>query len=356
MNANDANVGDLTPHAPCRRPDPRRTVMTLRELRDLGLAPAEVAARCRPGGPWQLVLPQVCLLHSGPPSSEERVTAALLYAGYEPGPPGPEAARAGAGQCGAAGGPGLGTGRGTGRDVMVTGPAALALHRFAAVPPVIGLPRIDVLVPRQRRLRDAGDVVVHRARQLPRPLDVGGLPCAPVPRALADTVAALDDPDTVRALFGEAVRAGHCDAAEVVAELRAGRLLERPWVRRALDVLRAEDRGAAEQRLYAMVREYRLPAPVWNVDLRLPCGPPLGGVDAYWPEYAVAVVLDADDASLYAHQERQRGHLAELGVTVVALAPERLRRDPEREAAVVRTALMASADLSPAAYVVVTPR
>src|SRR5689334_16984719 len=89
MNVNDADVGDLAPRSPCRHTGPRRTVMTVRQLRSLGLPPAEVAARCRPGGPWQLVLPHVCLLHSGPPSSEERVTAALLYAGYEPRPLGP---------------------------------------------------------------------------------------------------------------------------------------------------------------------------------------------------------------------------------------------------------------------------
>jgi hypothetical protein len=330
------SLNDLTPHALDRHDAFGATVMTLRQLRGLGLSQAEVAARCRPGGPWQLVLPQVCLLHSGPPSSEERVKAALLYAGHEPGPPD---------------GPG-----GRGQEVMVTGPAALALHRFAAVPPVIGLPCIDVLVSRQRRLRGAGDVVVHRARQLPRPQDVGGLPCAPVPRALADTVAALDDLDTVRALLSEAVRGGHCDAAAVVRELRVSRVLERPWVRRALDVLRAEDRGVAEQRLYAMVAGYRLPDPVWNVDLRLPGGPPLGGVDAFWPELAVAVVLDADDEAVRGHQLRQRSHLAELGITVVHVAPLRLRQDPEREAAVVRTALTAAADLAPAAYVVVTPR
>jgi hypothetical protein len=327
------NANDLTPHVPLRL-DPRgETVLTVRRLRERGLSAAAIAERCRPGGPWQQVLPQVCLLHSGPPSSEERVRAALLYAGRDLGVPAP-----------------------LGGEAMVTGPAALALHRFRGVPPLIGLPRIDVLVGRQRRLRDAGDVAIHRARELPPPVEVAGLPCAPVPRALADAVAELDDPDTVRALFSEAVRGGHCEGSAVLRALSAAGLLERPYVRRALDVLRAEERGVAEQRLYAMVAGHRLPDPVWNVDLRLPGGPPLGGVDAFWPEHAVALVLESQEEALRSHQARQQEHLEALGITVVLVPPERLRHAPVQQAAVVRTALMASADLDPAAYVVVTPR
>ena len=329
------NANRLTPHALEYLRDSQDTVMTVRQLRELGLTSAMIAERCRPAGPWQQLLPQVCLLHSGPASSEERVRAALLYAGREPGAHGPV---------------------GGGREAMVTGLAALALYRFACVPPLIGLPRIDVLVPRQRRLRDAGEVTVHRARVMPRPQEVGGLPCAPVPRALADAVAAFDDTDTVRALFAEAVRAGHCEGAAVLRELSEAGLLERPYVRRAVDVLRAEDRTLAEQRLYTMVSCHQLPDPVWNVDLRLPGGPPLGGVDAYWPEHAVAIALDPDDEALWSHYARQREHLEALGITMIHLAPAKLRHSLEQQAAVVRTALMASSDLDPAAYVVVTPR
>ena len=41
-----------------------------------------------------------------------------------------------------------------------------------------------------------------------------------------------------------------------------------------------------------MVRGHGLPEPLWNVELRLPGGPHLGGVDAYWPDQAVAVEID----------------------------------------------------------------
>jgi hypothetical protein len=364
------NANPRIPHTvSLRRPPAAERVVTLRRLREQGVPAAVVARRCRPGGPWRELLPQVYLLHSGTPTSRERLRAALLYAGRDPRGHGPLDG---------------------GREAMVTGLAALALHRFTCVPPLPGLPRIDVLVPRQRRLRDAGDVAIHRAgNALPRPQDVTGLPCAPVPRALADAVAGLDDAETVRRLLTEAVRGGHCDAAAVLRELAAGGLLERPLVAAAVGALRRADRGMAEERLYAMVRDHGLPDPVWNVELRLPGGPPLGAVDAYWPEHAVAVAIDprADgpasargegaapggaardrpavdggawgewtgDDEVWSRTVRQRERLDALGITLVHLTPAKLRDAAEQQAAVVRTALVDAVEHLPAAYVVVTP-
>jgi hypothetical protein len=129
----------------------------------------------------------------------------------------------------------------------------------------------------------------------------------------------------------------------------------------AVDSLLAEGRAIAEERLYRMVREYGLPDPVWNVDLRLPGGPHLGGLDAYWPEQAVALELDtraprANDDDEWSEYARRREHLERLGITVVHLTPRKLRDTPDQQATVVRTALMAAADRDPAAYVVVLPR
>lgn len=345
------NANQHTPHpthTPAEQSPLGRSVLTTRQLRARGITPAAIAERCRPGGPWQELLPQVYLLRRGTPSSRERVQAALLYAGRDPGAHGPG---------------------GGGREAVVTGLAALALHRFSSVPPLSGLPVIDVLVPYQRRLRDTAGVSIHRVRELPRPQDVDELPCAPVPRALADAVGELDDADTVRRLLTEAVRRGHCDPAAVLRELAAAEgLLDLPQVAAALPALHAEGRVMAEQRLYEMVRCHQLPDPVWNVDLRLPGGPPLGGVDAYWPEHAVAVAVDVHtdthtgvaglvtDDAMWSHHARQRERLEALGITLVYLTPAKLQGALEQQAAVVRTALTGSTDRTPAAYVVVTPR
>ncbi|MCW7991608.1 hypothetical protein XF35_42050, partial [Streptomyces platensis subsp. clarensis] len=221
--------------------------------------------------------------------------------------------------------------------------------------------RVDVLVPRARRLRSTGRVRVVRSAEPPQPAEIDGFPVAPVPRALADAVAALTDPGTVRRLLTEAVSGGHCEPAAVVRELNRARLLNRPHVVDAVDALLAEGRSLAEDRLYAMVREFALPDPLWSVDLRLPGGPHLGGLDAYWPDQAVAVELDTraprqDDDALWSEYTRKREHLERLGITVVHLTPRKLREAMDQQAAVVRTALMAASDRQPAAYVVVLPR
>ncbi|MFG3099395.1 hypothetical protein ACGFZL_02495 [Streptomyces sp. NPDC048182] len=306
-----------------------RRLLTHAQLAAHGVTAAEARERCRPGGSWQLLLPDVVLLHPGPPTGEERLRAALLHAG--PG-------------------------------AMVTGLAALALHGFPAAPPPAFLETLDVLVPRgARRLRSAGWARIVRSAALPTAEEAGGVPVAPVARALADAVGRLTDAVAVRRLLTEAVRGGHCEAAAVVRELSRARLLGRPHVVDAVDSLAAEGRSLAEGHLYRMVREHGLPEPVWNVDLRLPGGPHLGGLDAYWPEQAVAVDLDtrdrrrADDA-LWAEQARKREHLERLGITVVHLTPRSLREHPEQQATVVRTALAAAVDREPAAYVVVLPR
>lgn len=300
------------------------------------MSAAEVAAHCRPGG-WQQLLPGVFLLHPGQPTSEDRLKAALLYARRTATVPA------------------------QGPDAMITGLAALTLHRFSSAPPLTALERIDVLVPRTRRLRSTGWVRVVRAPEAPEPVELTGLPVAPVARAVADAVSGLSDAEAVRRLLTEAVRGGHCEPGAVVRELNRARLLTRPHVVDAVDALLAEGRSLSEERLYEMVREFGLPDPWWNVDLRLPGGPHLGGVDAYWPDQAVAVELDTraprqDDDALWSEYTRKREHLERLGITVVHLTPRKLREAMDQQATVVRTALMAAPDRQPAAYVVVLPR
>ncbi|MFD9861189.1 hypothetical protein [Streptomyces alboflavus] len=342
----------------------QRRVMSSAQLREHGVSGADTSAHCRPGGPWQQFLPGVYLLHPGPPTSEERLHGVLLYSGRPPA----KEARSVPAQ------PGAGEPHAAYADAMITGLAALALHRFSSAPPLLSLDRIDVLVPRTRRLRSTGCARLVRANSLPTPQQITGLPVAPVPRALADAVAQLAEAGAVRRLLTEAVRGGHCEPAAVVRELNNARLLTRPHVVDAVDSLLAEGRALAEDRLYALVRDFGLPDPLWNVDLRLPGGPHLGGVDAYWPEHSVAVELDTRaprqgedglgsalvergrELGEWSEYTRKREHLERLGITVVHVTPKKLRDTAEQQATVVRTALMAAADRDPAAYVVVLPR
>lgn len=348
MNHNTP-VPPLSPRPVRHLSEVHRRVMTAAQLRSHGVSSAETNEQCRPGGPWQQLLPGVILLHPGPPTSEERLHAVLMYAAKEraagvPAQPGAEQPHAP-----------------TYAEAMLTGLAALTLHGFTSAPPLMSQDKLDVLVPRLRRLRSTGCARIVRTSSMPAPQQVTNLPVAPVPRALADAVTELSDAGVVRRLLTEAVRGGHCEPAAVVRELNNAKLLSRPHVVDAVDSLLAEGRAIAEDRLYRMVREHGLPDPVWNVDLRLPGGPHLGGLDAYWPEQAVAVELDTraprqDEDALWSEYARKREHLERLGITVVHITPKKLRESTEQQAAVVRTALMASGDRDPAAYVVVLPR
>ncbi|MEE1928366.1 hypothetical protein V1J52_09185 [Streptomyces sp. TRM 70351] len=331
--------------------DVRRRVVTARTLREQGVTGATAQHRCRPGGPWQRPLPGVYLLHPGAPTGEERLHAALLYATRRDPAPG---------------------------AVMVTGLAALALRGFAAAPALSALTHVDLLVPDTRRLRSVGWVRVVRAQAVPAPEEAAGLPVAPAARAVADAVARLSDASLVRRLLAEAVGDGHCAAQALVRELGGARLLTRPDVADAVDVPPAGGRAPAEARLYAVVRDGGLPEPCWNVDLRLPGGPCLGPVDAFWPEQSVAVEIaprstghtgdgssddsgdsgdgDGSSGKPCAEYARRRELLERLGVTVVHLTPHGLRDDPRRQAEVVRATLAAADRRDPGAYLLVLPR
>lgn len=323
--------------------------MSTAQLRAHGITVAAARERCRPGGGWQQVLPGVFLLHPAPPGAEERVHAALLYA-TRPSNPGADADARGE----------------AGGGAMVTGLAALALRGFASVPALSAVERIDVLVPGTRRARSVSFVRLVRGARLPEPELVHGVAAAPVPRAVADAVARLTDADTVHGVLAEALRGGYGDPADVLAELHHDRLLDAPVVAEAVTSLLDTDRRLAEALLHRMVHDHRLPEPLWNVDLRLPGGPHLGPVDAYWPEQAVALELDtraprtdvrpwAED-TLWTDPARRPDHLARLGITVVRLSPTALCRSPHDQAVLVRAALMVSGGLEPAAYVRVLPR
>ncbi|MER8067036.1 hypothetical protein ABTZ59_01790 [Streptomyces sp. NPDC094034] len=366
--------------------DVRSRVLSLAQLRERGVPGGRATAQCRPGGPWQQPLPGVFLLHAGPPTADERLRAVLLYAGRPsaessrgvPAQPGrqtpsapPVSSSASSSVSSATSASSSATSASPYGAVMITGLAALALYGFTSAPPLLSLERIDVLVPRTRRLRSTGCARLIRAHTLPRPEEFDGMPVAPVGRALADAVAELSDADAVVALLTEAVRAGHCEPALVVRELSQSGLLARPHVVEAVDSLLAEGRTLAEGRLYELVRVYGFQEPLWNVDLRLPGGPRLGGVDAYWPDQAVAVELDTraprpggraadltddEDDERWSAAVRKREHLERLGITVVHLTPRKLREALDQQATVVRTALMAANDRDPAAQVVILPR
>jgi hypothetical protein len=120
-----------------------------------GLTPRMLDRRIGPDGPWQRLLPGVYLTHTGMPSRDQQLMAALCYAGD---------------------------------GAIITGLAALAKYGVRA--PETQL--VDVLVPHTLRRTSREFVVLHRTRQVPRLRAADGPIRYVAPaRAVADAAAGL---------------------------------------------------------------------------------------------------------------------------------------------------------------------
>ncbi|AUY51589.1 hypothetical protein [Streptomyces sp. CB01881] len=315
----------------------QQNVITASQLRARGVPGRVVSEHCRRGGPWQRLLPRVYLLQSGEPTPEQRMWAALLYAAQN--------------------------GREEGRreGAVITGTAALALYGFAAVPRLPAVTGVDVLVPRQRRLKDAGEVRIRRTERELVARSVHGLACAPVARAVADALrewtaegaaesgdgAALPVREVLREALGRAgarVRRSEarCTLRELVAELTESGLAADLRVRPALDELLAEERDAALARIGELVDEWLLPVPLAGPELRMRGGTYIAVPDLYWPQAGVAVEVDSELRCVSEGEAawvRGGQHRMEyLGIRVVYLSGARLATEPDAVGAELREA------------------
>ncbi|MFF4343396.1 type IV toxin-antitoxin system AbiEi family antitoxin domain-containing protein [Kitasatospora sp. NPDC001540] len=301
----------------------QQNVVTASQLRARGVPARMVSEHCRSGGPWQRLLPRVYLLQEGAPTPEQRMWAALLYAAQN-GPAG-DGAREGA---------------------VITGAAALALYGFVSVPRLPAVLGVEVLVPRQRRLRDAGQVRIRRTGRELEARSVHGLAVAPVALAVADAIREWSErgafesgrigPGLLRALLREALaggRGGGCTAEQLLAELAEARLLAEPRVRAAVDELLAARREAAFGELVGLAVELGLPVPLCGPELRMRGGTYVAVPDLYWPEAAVAVEVDSGLRCVSEGEAawvRGGQHRMEyLGVRVVYVSSTRLAAERE---------------------------
>ncbi|WP_407990115.1 hypothetical protein [Kitasatospora sp. CMC57] len=311
----------------------QQNVVTASQLRASGVPTRVVSGHCREGGPWQRLLPRVYLLQEGEPTPEQRMWAALLYAAQN--------------------------GREEGRrdGAVITGAAALALYGFSSAPRLPAVTGVEVLVPRQRRLKDAGEVRIRRTERELVARSVHGLACAPVARAVADTLREWTDAgvfDTgevptrqLRAVLREALAKTEpgCTLKELLAELREAGLLGEERVRAAVDELLAAERESVLGRIGDLVDEWLLPAPLAGPELRMPGGTFVAVPDLYWPAAGVAVEVDSELRCVSEGEAawvRGGQHRMEyLGVRVVYVSGARLAAEPDAVGGELREAFLA---------------
>lgn len=242
--------------------DSQHHVITRQQALECGLPHSTVESWVVPGGKWQKMLPGVYSAVTGKPTQQQRHVAALLYAGP---------------------------------DSVITGPAAIRLHRLRSPGPDI----IDILVPWTVKRQSAGFVRVLRTRRMPGCYTTGPVRFTTVSRAVADAARGFTAVDDVRTVVAEVVQRHACTIAEIGLELENGPARGTTHLRTALAEVRAGARSAAEARFLKRLRHSDLPMPKFNVLLVAADGTIIAEVDAWWEEAGVAAEIDSQEYHFY---------------------------------------------------------
>jgi hypothetical protein len=269
-------------------------VITRTQALACGMPHATVERRVAPDGPWQKMLPGTYLTVTGRPTPQQRQVAALLY-----------------------GGP----------DSVITGPAAIRLHRLRSPGP----DTIDVLVPWTARRQNTGFVRILRTRRMPGFHTAGPIRFASVGRAVADAAHGFTALDDVRAVVAEAVQRRACTIAEIGLELESGCTRDSIRLRTALAEVRAGARSAAEARFLKRLERSDLPMPEFNVLLVAVDGTDIAEVDAWWEAAGVAAEIDSQEYHFYRTDwlktEARHSRMLKYGIMPHHFAPSRIDSD-----------------------------
>lgn len=273
-------------------------VITVRALELLGVPESTTYRRCLPGGPWVRLGPGIVALQSGPPSRQQLEIAALLHAG--PG-------------------------------AMLTGMSAGRHHGLRRGPDPVD---VHVLVHHSRQVRSHGLFVVERTRRMPTPQWRGGMPVAPIARAVCDEARRWRDPQTIAALFAEPVQQRRVLPSMLRRELDAGSRKGTATPRRVLGGVDAGARSAAE---YSgrewWLAQPELPAARWNVRVLDDQGRLVAIVDALVEDVGFAWEIDSVEEHFATPEQvadtaARRRALRAVGLFVVSTRPSQWRDDP----------------------------
>lgn len=290
----------------------RRGVITVAHLEELGIPSRTSYRRCRPGRPWQRLLPGVVLLRTGEPTRRQLVEGALLYGGEEAVITGLEACRR----------------QGLKRDALPGEP-------------------VHLLLPAHRKTTSSGYVLVERTTRLPAPVRTDGLVLAPAVRAVLDACRRLTELAPIRALLAEAVQQLRIDPAELATELENGSDRGSSLPREVLQEIGRGARSAAEADAMALWRRTGLPEPMWNFALHDVRGHYIATPDAWCDDVALAWEIDSYEFHFgqpgYAATLARNNRYAAAGVAVVQTVPSRLRSEPRRVAGELVSAYRAAA-------------
>ncbi|AHH94188.1 hypothetical protein [Kutzneria albida] len=289
----------------------RKGVIQVAALDRLGVPQRTSYRRCLSGGPWRWLLPGIVLLAASPPTTAQRVEAALLHCGD---------------------------------GAMLTGVAAARRHGMRNLPDE---DELHLLVRKERRVQSTGFVHVERTSNQPRPEIRDGVPLAPLGRAALDAARRMRATDPIRALLAEVVQRGRCGPVELITELDAGSQRGSALPRQVLGEVLGGARSVAESQALALWRRSKLPPAQWNTPVFDSAGDLVAIPDAWFEEVALAWEIDSVEFHLgpegYARTLARNTRYAAAGVLVVQTLPSRLRDDPRGVLDELRAAYAAAA-------------
>jgi very-short-patch-repair endonuclease len=284
----------------------QHSVITRSQALACGLSYDAVRSRTRHGGRWQRLLPGVYLAVTGTPTTDQRETAALLYAG---------------------------------RGSVLSGAAALRRFGMRGMRSEL----VDVLIPARRRRQSTGFVTVHLTTRMPSEVCYQGpIQYVFAARAAADSARWLDKLEDVRAVVAGAVQARLCTVQQLGEELRSGPVRGSALLRQVLAEVADGVRSAREAELMDLIKRSRLPMPLYNARLYL--GDELIAVaDAWWRDAGVVAEVDSKEWHLspehWEQTMRRHARMTALGILVLHFSPRQLRLEPDQVVRAIAQAL-----------------
>lgn len=297
-------------------------VIKVSTLISMGMHSKTIYRRCLPGDRWRRLLPGVVLLRNGLPTPEQRMVAALLYAGP---------------------------------SAMVTGVEACL--RQGVRPRVLPqLSYLHVLVPHRHKVKSSEFVVIERTRRSPVPVFRGSFALAPLPRATVDAVRRIANPETVGQLMSEVVQQSRCSPEELRWEIENGGQRGTAVPRRVLSEW-VSLRSVAESRAKEFAGTLSPPPSHWNVPVRDEYGNYIGCPDAWWDDVGLAWEIDSAEfhfsLSGYSRTVDRNTRYAKAGISCVQTLPSQLIKKPEGvRAALTEAYRVASARARPRVHLV----
>ncbi len=258
----------------------------------LGHSHSWISRQCRESGPWRRPIPGVILLTDATPSRRQLLKVALTHAGP---------------------------------DAMLTGVQAARLYGVRRLPPER---RAHTLIPHQSKVATWGFAIVERTIHVPEPVEIDGLPVAPLARALIDAARRMDDLKSVRTMIHDAVHRGLCTPEDLRDELAQASTIGSALPRLVVGALEDGVESAVEQWLQSVLAQSDLPRPVRKTELQTPDGEVVGVAEVWWPKAGVAMQILYDEVTLEPDVAPATPALVAAGLIVVRVSPAQLRDQP----------------------------